>query len=89
MKYVLEEASRYTDNQTDKSVYFGVFYRFRDAVYVTFRYELKGFAAGAAYEVTASKLTPTTKSVGGFELFLQYNGVFKNKHAKKAKARFL
>lgn len=89
VKYVLEEASRYTDNQTDKAVYFGVFYRFRDAVYVTFRYELKGFGFGAAYEVTASKLTPTTKSVGGFELFLQYNGVFKNKQSKKAKARFL
>ena len=89
VKYVLEEASRYTSNQTDKAVYFGVFYRFRDAVYVTFRYEFKEFAFGAAYEVTASKLTPTSKSVGGFELFLQYNGIFKNKQAKKARARFL
>ncbi len=89
VKYVLEEASRYTDNQTDKAVYFGVFYRFRDAVYVTFRYEFKEYAFGAAYEVTASKLTPTSKSVGGFELFLQYKGIFKNKNSKKSSVRFL
>ena len=89
VKYVLEEASRYTDNQTDKAVYFGVFYRFRDAVYVTFRYEIKEYAFGAAYEVTASKLTPTNKSVGGFEIFLQYKGIFKNKLSKKTSVRFL
>lgn len=89
VKYVLEEASRYTDNQTDKAVFFGVFYRFRDAVYVTFRYEFKEFGFGAAYEVTASKLTPTSKSVGGFELYLQYRGIFKNKNTKRASVRFL
>lgn len=89
VRYVLEEASRYTDNQTDKAVYFGVFYRFRDAVYVTFRYDIKEFSMGAAYDVTASKLTPTSKSVGGFEIFLQYKGIFKNKNSKKARARFL
>jgi len=89
VKYVLEEASRYTDNQTDKSVYFGIFYRFRDAVYITFRYDIKMFSFGAAYDVTASKLTPTSKSVGGFEIFLQYKGIFANKQAKKAGARFL
>lgn len=89
VRYVLEEASRYTDNQTDKAVYFGIFYRFRDAVYITFRYDIKEFSFGAAYDVTASALTPTSKSVGGFEIFLQYKGVFKNKQSKKAAARFL
>ncbi|MFL5762803.1 MAG: PorP/SprF family type IX secretion system membrane protein [Bacteroidia bacterium] len=89
VKYVLEEASRYTDNQTDKAVYFGVFYRFRDAIYVTFRYDIKEFSIGAAYDVTASSLTPTTKSVGGFELNLQYKGIFKNKNSRKASVRFL
>lgn len=89
VKYVLEEASRYTDNQTDKAVYFGVFYRFRDAVYITFKYDIKEFSFGAAYEITASKLTPTSKSVGGFEIFLQYKGIFKNKNSKKSSVRFL
>lgn len=89
VKYVLEEASRYTDNQQDKAVYFGVFYRFRDAIYVTFRYDFKEFSFGAAYDITASKLTPTSKSVGGFEIFLQYKGIFKNKLSKKSSVRFL
>jgi hypothetical protein len=89
VKYVLEEASRYTDNQLDKAVYFGVFYRFRDAFYVTFRYDFKEFSFGAAYDVTASALTPTSKSVGGFEINIQYKGVFKNRLSKKTSVRFL
>ncbi len=89
VRYVLEEASRYTDNQTDKAVYFGVFYRFRDAIAITFRYDFKEFAFGAAYDITTSKLTPTSKSVGGFEIFLQYKGIFKNKLSKKSSVRFL
>jgi type IX secretion system PorP/SprF family membrane protein len=89
VKYVLEEASRYTDNQTDKAFYIGVFYRFRDAVYVTFRYDYKEFSFGAAYDINASKLVEATKTVGGFEIFLQYKGIFKNKLSKKSNVRFL
>ena len=89
VRYVLEEASRYTDNQTDKAVVFGVFYRFRDAIYVCFRYDFKEFSAGVAYDVNASKLTPVSKSVGGFELNLQYKGIFKNRSSRKSTARFL
>ena len=89
VKYVLEEASRYTDYQQDKAVYFGVFYRFRDAVYITFRYDFREFSFGAAYDITASQLAPTSKSVGGFEIFLQYKGIFKNKNSKKSSVRFL
>lgn len=89
VKYVLEEASRYTDNQTDKAFYIGVFYRFRDAVYVTFRYDYKEFSFGAAYDINASKLIEATKTVGGFEIFLQYKGIFKNKLSKTTNVRFL
>lgn len=89
VRYVLEEASRYTDNQTDKAVAFGVFYRFRDALYVVFRYDYKEFSFGAAYDINASALTPVSKSVGGFEINLQYKGIFKNKLSRKSSARFL
>lgn len=90
VKYVLEEHSRYTNFQTDKSVYFGVFYRFRDAAYVTIRYEYSYFSGGLAYDINISGLTPASKSVGGFELNLAYRGMFgRNLNAKKSSIRFM
>jgi len=90
VKYVLEEHSRYTNNQTDKAFYIGVFYRFRDAAFVTFRYDYSYFAFSLAYDVNISGLTPASKTVGGFELSIQYKGIFgKNKNAKRSSVRFM
>jgi len=90
VKYVLEEHSHYTNFQTDKSVYFGVFYRFRDAAYVTIRYEYSYFSGGLAYDINISGLTPASKSVGGFELNLAYRGMFgKNLNTKRSSIRFM
>jgi type IX secretion system PorP/SprF family membrane protein len=90
IKYVLEEHSRYTNNQQDKAFYVGFFYRFRDAAYVTVRYDYDAFSFSAAYDVNISGLTPASKSVGGFEIALQYRGIFgKNKLAKKSSVRFM
>jgi type IX secretion system PorP/SprF family membrane protein len=90
VKYVLEEHSRYTNNQQDKAFYIGVFYRFRDAAYVTIRYDYDAFTFSAAYDVNISGLTPASKSVGGFEIALQYKGIFgKNKLAKRSSVRFM
>lgn len=90
VKYVLEEHSRYTNNQTDKAVYFGAFYRFRDAAYVTIRYEYSYFSGGLSYDINISGLTPASKSVGGFEINLTYRGMFgKNLNAKRSSVRFM
>lgn len=90
IKYVLEEHSRYTNFQTDKAFYIGVFYRFQDAAFVTFRYDYSYFSFSAAYDVTISRLTPATKSVGGFEIAITYRGLFgKNLNAKRSSIRFM
>jgi type IX secretion system PorP/SprF family membrane protein len=90
VKYVLEEHSRYTNNQQDKAFYIGAFYRFRDAAYVTIRYDYDGFAFSAAYDINISGLTPASKSVGGFELAITWKGVLgANKLAKKSSVRFM
>jgi type IX secretion system PorP/SprF family membrane protein len=90
IKYVLEEHSRYTNNQQDKAFYIGVFYRFRDAAYVTFRYDYDAFTFSAAYDVNISGLTPASKSVGGFEIAIQWKGILgKNKMAKRSSVRFM
>jgi type IX secretion system PorP/SprF family membrane protein len=91
VKYVLEEASRYTNNQTDKAFYVGAFYRFRDAFFVTFRYDYKEFSFSAAYDINASALSPVSKTVGGFEITIQYKGLLgKNRLSRKSSSpRFL
>ncbi|MDF2436262.1 MAG: type secretion system rane protein PorP/SprF [Bacteroidota bacterium] len=90
VKYVLEEHSRYTNNQNDKAFYIGAFYRFRDAAYVTVRYDYDGFVFSGAYDVNISGLTPASKSIGGFEFAIQYKAfINKSLNVKKSSARFL
>jgi hypothetical protein len=90
VKYVLEEHSRYTSNQQDKAFYIGIFYRLRDAAYVTLRYDYDAFTFSAAYDINLSGLLPASKSVGGFEIAIQYRGILgKNKLAKKSSVRFM
>lgn len=90
VKYVLEQHSRYTNNQQDKAFYIGGFYRFRDAAYVTIGYDYDGFMFSAAYDVNLSGLIPASKTVGGFELAIQYKGFLgKNKMTKRSSVRFM
>ena len=90
VKIDLQESSRYTNYQNYKAVYFGAFYRFRDAAYLTFRFDISNFSLGLAYDVNISKLTPASKTVGACEFLLQYRGAFgKYKRAKRNSARFL
>jgi type IX secretion system PorP/SprF family membrane protein len=90
VKYVLQESSRYTNYQNYKAVYLGAFYRFRDAAYLTFRFDYSSFTFGVAYDINISKLTPASKTIGGFEFLLQYRGAFgKHKFVKRNSSRFL
>lgn len=90
VKYVLEERSRYTNNQSDKAIHIGVMYRLRDAFFVTFRFDYMDFSGALAYDINISGLTPASKTVGGFELMLQYKTVLgKNKLSKRSSVRFM
>lgn len=89
-KYVLGEASRYTNYHNYKAIYVGAFYRLRDAAYVTFRFDYSNFTFGFAYDVNISKLTPVSKTVGGFEFMLQFRGAFgKHKRIRRESIRFI
>lgn len=89
-KFLLGEASRYTNYHNYKAIYLGAFYRFRDAAYVTFRFDYSNFTFGFAYDVNISKLTPVSKTVGGFEFLLQYRGAFgKHKRIRRESIRFI
>ncbi len=89
VKYVLQEASRYTDFQQDRAIHIGIFYRLRDAAFVTFGLDYAAFNFSIAYDINISGLTPASKSVGGLEFRLQYRGFFKNINAKRSSVRFI
>lgn len=77
VKYGLGMESHYTGIYRQSAIYFGGFYRTRDALIVSLQYDHKHyFSFGISYDVNLSKLTPSTYALGGFEVTLQHTGFF-------------
>lgn len=80
--YILHTGSKATGFTRPITAYIGFFYRFQDAAVARLMFEYDLFSLGFAYDINLSDLTPVTRSVGGFELFLRYNlgdgGGFRN-----------
>jgi len=55
-----------------KALYGGVWYRNRDAAYLTFGYDYKDFFAGISYDINYSKLVPASRARGGIEIAVRY-----------------
>ncbi len=69
----ISEGSKRTDYVNGTMISYGFFYRYGDAFIASLMYRYQGLKVGFSYDVNLSKLTPTTKSVGGIELFLKYS----------------
>ena len=90
VKYVLSEHSHYTSNQSDQALHIGIFYRLRDAMFATVRYDYQDFSGALAYDINISGLTPASHTVGGFEIMLSYRGLFgKHKESRRTSTRFM
>lgn len=90
VKYLLQERSRYTGFHGERSMAIGVFYRYLDAAFVNLRLDYEDFAFAIAYDINISGLTPVSKSIGGFEIMLQYRGIFGfNQNSKRSSVRFM
>jgi len=55
-----------------RALYMGVFFRNRDAVYVSAGVDYQNWFAGLSYDINISKLVPASRVRGGIELTLQY-----------------
>lgn len=75
-KIIIKEASKRLSFNDEISIQAGLYLRFMDAIYPTFRFNYAGFSVGGAYDFTMSTLTPAANSLGGFEVFLQYRHTF-------------
>lgn len=72
LRFHLNDASRYTSKHKEANVSFGLMYRFQDALVLQSNIQRNNFIAGFAYDINISKLSPATRTVGGFELYLRF-----------------
>lgn len=71
-KYLMQDASRYTDRKKSAAFVLGGYYRFADAAVIVAAYEFAGFRLGMSYDLNLSDLKVASKARGGFEVSLRY-----------------
>lgn len=54
------------------AIYGGVYYRNKDAMYLTLMFDYNNWRAGVSYDLNFSQLVPASRVRGGFEISLQY-----------------
>jgi type IX secretion system PorP/SprF family membrane protein len=69
----LFESSKRTDYVQRSLVSYGIFMRWKDAVVGSLSVKFRGFKVGFSYDFNISSLSPATRTMGGFELFLKYS----------------
>jgi type IX secretion system PorP/SprF family membrane protein len=55
-----------------RAVYGGIWYRWKDAAYLTLGMDYQNWFAGISYDFNISSLTPASKVRGGFEIAVRY-----------------
>jgi type IX secretion system PorP/SprF family membrane protein len=71
-RYMAQGYSKVTGFNKGTYISLGAFYRYRDAFVLKGMLEWSDFALGVAYDVNVSPLANSTKTRGGFEVFLKY-----------------
>lgn len=72
IRYTLVEGSRITGRVKEAHVFFGAYYRLKDAAIIRAGLEYYNYAFGLSYDINASNLSATSKSTSAIELFLRY-----------------
>lgn len=80
-RYVLSYGSQKTEYFKPIAIYFGLYYRYKDAAIARFQFEYRELMTGFAYDMNISKFKVATGYFGGIELFLRYSivGGFQNR----------
>ncbi len=72
IKYIMQEASKYTLIKKSSVISLGIDYRLADAMIFSLMYEYSNYAIGISYDVNASRLTALSKTRGGLEVSLRF-----------------
>tara|TARA_B100000401_G_C52796558_1_gene716201 strand:+ start:1087 stop:2112 length:1026 start_codon:yes stop_codon:yes gene_type:complete len=84
---LIDEGSRITTLRKSKSIQYGFFYRYNDAIVSTFGVNISGFKVGLAFDATVSNLNESNKSIGAIELYMKYSFMNKTSNGKKKKKK--
>jgi type IX secretion system PorP/SprF family membrane protein len=82
VKFKLQEASRYTGYQSERSLTLGGMYRAGDAISGYLRLDIAAVGVAFNYDLNISKLTAASNGVGAFEFMLIYTGIYSNRNVR-------
>ncbi|MCC7303343.1 MAG: PorP/SprF family type IX secretion system membrane protein [Bacteroidia bacterium] len=75
VRYRLNQATKITGFKSENAVYFGAYYRHKDAVIPQFFFEMADYSIGISYDVNISSYRSASNMRGGFEISLKYNNL--------------
>lgn len=73
LRFNIREASHYTGSIKPVAIALGIFSRYKDAFVAKGYFQYNQLSLGLGYDFNLSRLTPVSKSRGGFEIFLRFN----------------
>jgi len=79
---IMRNGSDITNILKSKSINYGAFYRWNDAVSLNFNYKVLNFRMGLAVDVTVSKLSNANKGLGSIELFFKSTHLYGKRKTK-------
>src|SRR5665213_174531 len=72
VKYILQDASKYTGRKQPSAFALGGYYRLNDAFIVATRYEMSNYSIGLSYDINMSDLKTASRAKGGCEVALRF-----------------
>lgn len=72
VKYIMNEASKYTGRKKSAAFAIGAYYRYTDAFAIVTRCEFSNYSIGFSYDLNVSDLQTVSKTRGGFEISLRF-----------------
>ncbi len=72
VRYIFQDASKYTGRKKPSSFGLGGYYRVNDAFVLDTRYEFSNYSLGMSYDINMSNLKTASRAKGGFEVSLRF-----------------
>ena len=82
---LLDEGAKYTNLRKSKSLSYGVYYRWNDAIVATFGMNIAGYRFGLSFDATVSNLSDVNNSIGALEVYFKSQFFSKTKKRSKIK----
>ncbi len=72
IRYLLQQASKFTGFKSASALSLGFYYRHKDAMMAMLQYEIANYSVGFSYDINVSTLNPYSNLRGGFEISIRY-----------------